>query len=500
MTLNRRLFLGSLSASIFTLPPVLAAEEAAKTPNPADAKPAAAPVPAAAAPDGFKILEARKTVLQLRPASAAATEVFGFDGAVPGPVLRYKKGEEVKIRLSNKLERPVSIHWHGMRVPNAMDGVANLTQPAVAPQQSFDYRFTPPDSGFFWYHPASLPLPEGELDHGLYGVCIVDEPEPPKVDAERLVILDDWRLDEKAAIVSDPKSPVPATALITLNNATEPAEETLAPGARIRLRILSAASERLLAVSLPGVKLQVIGIDGQPCEPFEPARQTMPLTPGARFDVIAELPAETDAKASLMLLGNGGSEQTLLIFKTKGDKRTDQGALPRLPVNPALPTEIHLEKSNKVDLVIEGGPLPPGTQSSGAPPIKAPEPKKPDPKSAKAPPDQTAKADGLFRINGSVTNGKSDKPVFSVKRGSAVTLGFVNKTPFIQVFHVHGHAFRLLHDLDDGWEPYWRDSLLVPDGRTKHIAFIADNPGKWLIESAIAPFATAGLATWFEVT
>jgi len=497
--LNRRLFLGSLSASILSLPPAsLAAEEASTAPK-ADAKlvekPAEKPE-AAPASDGFLSLEAGKTTLKLLPAPASATEVFAFSGSVPGPLLRFKKGEEVKIRLSNKLDRPVTIHWHGMRVPNAMDGVANLTQVPVAPQQSFDYRFTPPDSGLFWYHPTSLPMPEGEQDHGLYGAVIVDEAAPPQVDADRLVILDDWRLDDKGAIVSDPKSPAPATSVITTNGSPDAAEETLPPGSRVRLRLLSAASEKLLAVSITGTgKLQVIGIDGQPCEPFEPSRQTVPLTPGARFDIVFDLPPEEGASATVLLRGNNGTDQPLLIFKTKGDKRADLGALPVLPKNPLLPTEIHLEKSSKVDLVIEGGPLPPG-----APPIKAPEPKKPDPKTAKAAAETTPKGDQPFKINGTVLNGRTDKPLFSVKRGSAVTLGFVNKTAFIQVFHIHGHVFRLLHDLDDGWEPYWRDSLLVPDGRTKHIAFIADNPGKWLIESAIAPFASAGLATWFEVT
>jgi len=504
MPLNRRLFLGSLSASIVSLPlPGHATEEPAK-----DAKPEAP-----AAPDGFRLVEARKVSLQIRPAPTPATEVFGFDGGVPGPLLRFKKGEEVKIRLSNRLDSPITIHWHGVRVPNAMDGVANLTQPPVAPQQSFDYRFTPPDSGLFWYHPASLPMPEGQQDHGLYGAFIVDEAEPPKVDADRLVILDDWRLDEKGIIAAEPKAsepkasaPTPAstTSFVTMNGTTEAREETLPPASRIRLRLLSAASERLLLVSINGVKLQVIGIDGQPCEPFEPSRQTIPLTPGARFDVVFDLPPEENAEASVLLRsGNGGTDQTLLIFKTKGDKRADLGALPVLPRNPLLPTGIHLEKSTKVDLVIEGGPvaLPAG---ASAPPIKAPDakpdPKKPDPKVAAKTSLEPAKAAGPFKINGVVVNARAEKPLFSVKRGSAVTLGFVNKTPFIQVFHVHGYAFRLLHDLDDGWEPYWRDSLLVPEGRTKHIAFIADNPGKWLIESAIAPFASAGLATWFEVT
>jgi FtsP/CotA-like multicopper oxidase with cupredoxin domain len=81
-----------------------------------------------------------------------------------------------------------------------------------------------------------------------------------------------------------------------------------------------------------------------------------------------------------------------------------------------------------------------------------------------------------------------------------VTLGFVNHTAFVQQMHVHGHAMRLLHDLDDGWEPYWRDAVLVPEGKTKHAAFVADNPGKWAIECLIAGRQATGMATWFQVT
>jgi FtsP/CotA-like multicopper oxidase with cupredoxin domain len=86
-----------------------------------------------------------------------------------------------------------------------------------------------------------------------------------------------------------------------------------------------------------------------------------------------------------------------------------------------------------------------------------------------------------------------------VKRGQPVTLGFINKTQEPHTAHVHGHALRVLHLLDDGWEPYWRDSVIVPPGGTVRVAFLADNPGKWLIESTILDHAMSGLAAWFEV-
>jgi FtsP/CotA-like multicopper oxidase with cupredoxin domain len=148
-----------------------------------------------------------------------------------------------------------------------------------------------------------------------------------------------------------------------------------------------------------------------------------------------------------------------------------------LEQNPLLPAAIKLEASRKIEIVMEGG-----VKSKDAPLPSAPDPTR------------------LWTLNGIGSKGFDPLPLFSVKRGTAVTLGFVNKTAFAQQMHVHGHHMRLLHDLDDGWEPYWRDAVLIPEGRTKHVAFLADNPGKWAIECLMVERQVSGMATWFEVT
>src|SRR5215475_15084442 len=116
-------------------------------------------------------------VLRARRADAGA--------AGPGPVLRVGRGQEVKIRLINELSEGTALHWHGVRVPNAMDGVPRLTQAPVAPGASFDYRFRAPDAGTFWYHL----YPSGQTP-GLYGTLIVDEAEPVVVDRDVALVLD----------------------------------------------------------------------------------------------------------------------------------------------------------------------------------------------------------------------------------------------------------------------------------------------------------------------
>ncbi|MGH6820447.1 MAG: multicopper oxidase family protein, partial [Methylocella sp.] len=273
-TISRRLFLGHTLASVLTLP------ARAELPSPQD---------------GFSVLEARDGNLRLLPEPASPTAVWCYNGEVPGPLLRFKKGEEVKVRLVNKLAQPATLNWHGVRIVNAMDGVAGLTQEPVLPGGSFDYRFTPPDSGLYWYHSHALPFIGEQLDRGLYGVLIVDEPESPVVDRDMLVVLADWKLDDKGQLAgfnaaTDATGAGRIGPLVTLNSRAVPVEETLPPLSRLRLRVLSAVDTRLMLIAFNGVRPLILAVDGQPCEAFEPVRQMVPLGPGARFDVMLDLP------------------------------------------------------------------------------------------------------------------------------------------------------------------------------------------------------------------
>jgi len=85
------------------------------------------------------------------------TAVWAYDGTVPGPEIRVRQGDPVRIVVTNKLGEDTTVHWHGIRLPNRMDGVPGLTQPPIRPGESFTYEFTPPDAGTFWYHPHAIP-------------------------------------------------------------------------------------------------------------------------------------------------------------------------------------------------------------------------------------------------------------------------------------------------------------------------------------------------------
>jgi FtsP/CotA-like multicopper oxidase with cupredoxin domain len=423
----------------------------------------------------MRVIEARKAHQRILPAPAAETDVWGYDGQVPGPVLRAKVGEEFAIRLVNKLDQPTSLHWHGVRIDNAMDGVVGLTQKAVMPGTAFDYRFKVPDSGLYLYRPFIAPFTSEQFARGLYGLLIVEESAPPQVDRDFALLMDDWRLDEQGLVIQDFGAPGDVGgsgrigAAITANTRPAPIIESFAPGSRIRLRLANVANARFMFVTFEGFKPLIMAIDGQPCDPFEPVRRTIPVGPGARFDMIFDLPSGESESAKIVLRGTNEPDRDLLLLKTQGSKAATRPAIASLPLNPLLPAEIRLAEAKKVDIVVEGG-------------------------SART----TVGAKTLWRLNGA-PGGLEGKPLFSVKRGTPVSLGFVNKTLVTQNMRVHGHVVRLLHDLDDGWEPYWRNAVIVAEGRTKRVAFVADNPGKWAINCDVIEHQISGLCGWFEV-
>lgn len=424
-------------------------------------------------------LEARGGLLRLLPEPAAPTPVWAFNAAVPGPLLRVRKGGELRLRLVNALAQPLALHWQGVALPNALDGADGLAGPALAPGGMRDIRFTPPDAGLFWYRASAWPFAAEQKGRGLYGVLIVDELEPPAIDHDVVLVLDDWRLDEKGAITPDFLSPADCAgegrvgALPSVNSKPLPEAMTFAPGARVRLRLLNACNARMAGIIFENTTPFVIGIDGQACEAFTPIRNTIPIGPGARFDLLFDIPVEAGQDTRVMLRGGGlrsdkGGEEdrALLILRAAGAARPGRPAIAGAALNPRLPAEIKLQNAKRLDLTIEAG----GSK---------------DPRQA-------------WIINGAAGSPQA-KSLFSVAQGQPVSLGFLNRTSVAQTLHIHGHHMRVLHLLDDGWEPYWRDAVIIPPGRTARVAFLADNPGKWLIESTILEHAMSGVSAWFEV-
>jgi FtsP/CotA-like multicopper oxidase with cupredoxin domain len=394
-------------------------------------------------PDGFQLLHAGAAAAA---PDGAKTQVWGFEGAVTGPLLRVKRGEELRLRLVNELPDSTAIHWHGVRAPNPMDGTPGLTQAAVAPGAHFDYRFHPPDAGTFWYHAPWLAETLQEAPRRrLQGVLIVEETAPPAVDREHVLLFDDWPSGPQ----DDPRNPA-RSFQITANGSSAPVLAVRA-NERLRLRLVNAAKARVVAVRLDRHAATVMAIDGQAAEPFRPRDNRLILAPGNTADLFVDATLEPGAAAPILWAdASGEAEVARLVYDTAAALRPAPLAPPApLPANP-LPARLDLTNAVKLDLALDD-------PSRGA----------------------TAR--------------------FKVKRGRTVMLALANAQALARAVHVHGHAFRLLDRLDDGWKPFWLATVLVDARQTGRIAFVADNPGKWLIECVGIDHPETVSTCWFEV-
>ena len=345
---------------------------------------------------------------------------------MPGPPLRISRGEELRVRLVNEFTEPTAIHWHGVRLVNAMDGAPPLTQATVEPGRSFDIRFTAPDAGTFWYH-ASPP------GHDLYGVLIVAETKPVDVDQDVTLIF---------AGRAGPGSMAP----LNVNGAPNLAI-TARTNERLRLRFLNASVGQVLDLHIRGLRSFVMAIDGQPAEPFAARDGRLSLGPGNRIDVFVDCTLAAGATAPITVEGATAPIATILCQKGAAARTTVRPDPPPLPANP-LPERMDFAAAFRSDQTVSRAAV------------------------------------------------RSDSPIFSVKRGRTVVLKLSNPTSQNAYIHLHGHSFRLLDARDDGWKPFWLDTLPLPPQSDARIAFVADNPGKWLIEGLTTK---SGTEAWFAV-
>jgi FtsP/CotA-like multicopper oxidase with cupredoxin domain len=334
-----------------------------------------------------------------------------------------------------------------------MDGAAPLTQKPIAPGETAEILFTPPDAGSFLCHANWRENSGRQIAEGLIFPFIVEDEKDPAVDLDLICLLQDRMSDDTSA----PR--------LLINGSDQPLAYDLRPGTRLRLRLLSASTQRMMSATLEGARCFVAAMDGQPCGLFEPDRQTVPLAPAQRYDLFCDLPRAEGQKISLnvRILGGESDKPTpLAVLHTMGEPLPPREPFTGLAPNPLLPEHIALQRATRRDLTLERAPQ------------------------------------GGWLINGAPADSFGPTPLLSVKKGTPITLGFINKTGRPQLMHTHGHVMRHIHLYDDGWDPYWRDTIIVPEGRTMRVAFVADHPGRWAISGGLD--GRDGPLGWFEVT
>ena len=294
----------------------------------------------------------------LAPPGYPETPVWGYEGGVPGPVLRAAQGERFARRFVNDLPQPSTIHWHGIRIANAMDGVPELTQAAVPSGGEFLYDFVVPDAGTYWYHPHQRTWEQ--MARGLYGALIVEEPVPPPVDRDEVLLIDDWRLSDDAGIHES------FGAMMDLSHAGRIGNWVTVNGSgdfrlsvrrhqRLRLRLVNTANARIFSLGLQGMEGWIVALDGQPLDEPAPAGR-MAIAPAQRADLIVDIAGDEGTEALLVSFERDGT-RTIATLGVAGVERPARLPAPAaLPANPVPPLG-DLARARQVRLHMEGGAM-----------------------------------------------------------------------------------------------------------------------------------------------
>ena len=442
------------------------------------------PGKAGAAGAARQVMTAQKANVQLAPSGYPMTEIWGYDGKMPGSTIRVAQGSRVQRRLVNDLPQATSVHWHGMRIENAMDGVSGLTQEAVQTGGGFDYDFAAPDAGTYWFHAHNRSVEQ--VARGLYGALIVEERDAPDVDRDEVLLLDDWLLNPDTAQI-DPefaamhdRSHAGRRGNFVATNGTFGFGLDVARGERLRLRLINAANARIFALGLSGLDGWIMAYDGMPLTVPQKIAEPILLGPGQRVDLFVDVTAEVGEKAHLVRIEdqNGYAQAE---FRVTGVNTAEKRAIPApLPPNPNMDVS-GVAQAKRIKLNMEGGAMGnlraavlDGQRQSFR---------------------QLASANQFWAFNGTV--GLTDTPLAQMSQGQTVRLEIYNDTSFPHAMHLHGMHFREVM-AGDQLGPL-RDTLLMFGGETREIAFVADNPGKWLFHCHMLSHAASGMMTWFEV-
>jgi FtsP/CotA-like multicopper oxidase with cupredoxin domain len=457
MQLSRRGFVGALGLAAM-YPRMAIAEESA---------------------DGFQILRAQKYVAELLANTEIKTLLWRFSIEEKATVLRAKQGSELKVRIINDLDREIWFHWFGVRGPS--DLMTLNIQPGEA--NAADCVFTPPDAGTFWLGP--LTDASRQRDMGLYGLLIVEEQQAIPALTDIPLIIDDWKIADDGKIdesFGDLQAAVGAGRLgnwFTVNGAYLPRIKL--PASRpCRLRVLNGANSRKMGLQFKGADPLVVAFDGQPIAPRQVGMLGLALQPGQRIDLVLDAGGDS----AVMALDISGDIVEVCYLEREGG--AGDAALEdnfALPINP-ITMNVDVVGARTIPIVIAGGAK--GGMKSAT--FK----------------NEVLDLRGLLErgmawaING--VAGPGGEVIGKFAKGESIILDFDNATQFDQPLHIHGHVWQVIEQggtVQEG-QP-WRDTTLVPAMQKQKLAFVADNPGIWVLQSLVAERVDSGLIASFAI-
>lgn len=447
------------------------------------------PVPAGQAHD-WHFAAAERPAHLLGPDGPSTTVWTYSDDLMP--VKRIRLGDTIRARLENRLGEHTAIHWHGIRLPNAMDGVPFLTQPPVNKGQSFLYEFAPPDPGTFFFHPHCNE--SGQTGRGMAGVLIIEGDERRHADADLVVAYKDWRLAEDGTWLAfeTPEGASRAGTYGTVRavNGVAPTHHAVPAGGDVRLRVLNLDSTRVIEVGIDGAEAAAIAIDGNAVTPFP--LDTWRMGPAMRIDLLVRAPAPGK---SFKVIDYFSSEPwTLGTYEAKGPARPARVFDPAILFKAALP-RADLGNAERMSFSFSAAS---GSVADAA--------------AALAPDDPLANIllDGLcvrdnsfWAINkaswASDQHRQLPPPLGVLTTGRSYVFELMNATPHHHPIHLHGHTFEVLSASRLKRPRHFADTVLLQPKERIEIAFVAAE-GNWMFHCHVLEHLEYGMMGYLRIS
>lgn len=449
--------------------------------------------------------------------------MYGFNGQVPGPLLRVPQNATITVRFHNRIDLPSSIHWHGVRLDNRFDGVPGITQQPVAPGDSFVYHVHFPDAGVYWYHPHVREDVEQAL--GLFGNMIVDSPDSAyysPANREQVLVFDDLLVNADTLIPYGKTGPDFALMgrvgnLLLVNG--EPRYTFAAHrGEVVRFFLTNAASSRTYNISFGGAPMKVLASDVSRFEHEERVPSVI-LAPAERYivEVRFDHPGRYALVNAVQAINHYRGEfdaevDTLGMVTVDSTAAAPDYAAPfdALRANEAVTRDIdryrpYFDKppDKRLTLTMRGSGLPLATvqfmnvDTAYYAPVEW----------VDGMPDMNwlSTSDQVRWILRDDASGKENMDIdWHVKQGSVVKLEVYNDPksfhPMQHPIHLHGQ--RMLVVARDGVRTknlVWKDTVLIPVGSTVDVLIDASNPGTWMLHCHIAEHLGSGMMTALHV-
>jgi FtsP/CotA-like multicopper oxidase with cupredoxin domain len=408
---------------------------------------------------------------------------YGLGGSVSAdpspPVLRMQRGKPFAATLTNRLDEPTTIHWHGLRIPNAQDGVPFVTQPYVYPGDRFDYAFTPPDAGTYWYHPHCNTLTQ--MGRGLTGMLVVEDDRDPDFDGEVALNLRDFRLGSDSQFIAQfkPRDAAKTGTFGTVRTANwqpEPVYDVPA-GGLVRVRILASDVTRIYNLRLEGADAMIIAVDGHPV-PQRSLLDTTVVSPGQRLDLALRIPDSEGVTVSLEDI-RPSTPKIVARFRAVGAslKRNlgDVG-----PLSENVGVDADLKNATQIPLLLSA------TAENAAR-------------------DSICGTLGFsfWAINKVPYPGDTPDPtapIAELKLGRSYILNVENVTPHAHPIHLHGMNFKAISSNKQVVQQQVSDTYFVLPDEKVQLALVADNPGDWVFHCHIIEHQKTGMTGYFKVT